>query len=49
MGTYLRVLHESYPMDTNMTGFKLFLKIIVFCALDEIGHRIGRVKLYSEN
>ena len=24
MGTHLRVLSESYPMNTNMTGFRLF-------------------------
>ena len=27
MGTHLRVLSESYPMNTNMTGFKWFSKI----------------------
>ena len=27
MGTYLRVLSESYPMNTNMTGFRWFSKI----------------------
>ena len=31
MGTHLRVLSESYPMDTNMTGFKWLSKI--FCIL----------------
>ena len=24
MGTHLRVLTESYPMNTNMTGFRWF-------------------------
>ena len=33
MGTHLRVLHESCPMDTNMTGFKCFSKIFVFFVL----------------
>ena len=27
MGTHLRVLGESYPMNTNMTGLRLFSKI----------------------
>ena len=26
MGTHLTVLGESYPMNTNMTGFKWFSK-----------------------
>ena len=32
MGTYmyLRVLSESYPMSTNMTGFRWFSKIVTF-------------------
>ena len=28
MGTHMRVLSESYPINTNMTGFKWFLKTI---------------------
>ena len=31
MGTHLRVLNESYPMNTNTTGFRGFSKIV--CAL----------------
>ena len=27
MGTHLRVLRESYPMNTNKKGFRWFLKI----------------------
>ena len=27
MGTHLRVLSESYPMNTNMTGLRWFSKI----------------------
>ena len=27
MGTHLRVLRESYPMNTNMTGFRWFSEI----------------------
>ena len=30
-GTHLRVLGESYPMNTNMTGFRCFFKNL--CAL----------------
>ena len=30
MGTYLRVLSESFPMNTNMAGFRWFSKIFVF-------------------
>ena len=26
MGTHLGVLNESYPMNTNMTGFRWFFK-----------------------
>ena len=29
MGTHLRVLSESYPVNTNMTRFILFTKIFV--------------------
>ena len=36
MGTHLRVLGESYPMNTNTTGFKWFSKYFFgICALDE--------------
>ena len=30
MGTHLRVLSKSYPMNTNMTGFRCFSKIFAF-------------------
>ena len=30
MGTRLRLLSESYPMNTNVTGFKWFSKIFAF-------------------
>ena len=33
MGTHLRELCESYPMHTNMTGFRLFSKILCFLVL----------------
>ena len=29
-GTHLRVLSESFPMNTNMTGFRWFSKILTF-------------------
>ena len=28
MGTYMRVLSENFPMNTNMTGFRSFSKIV---------------------
>ena len=30
MGTHLRVLIESFPMNTNMTGFGWFSKVFAF-------------------
>ena len=36
MGTHLRVLSESYPMNTNMTGFRWFSKSLHPCSLDEV-------------
>ena len=38
MGTHLRVLSESYPMNTNMTGFGCFYKI--FASLGEFSRSI---------
>ena len=36
MGTHLRVLNKSYPIDTNMKGFRWFSKEPLRpCALDE--------------
>ena len=32
MGTHLRVLSESYPMNINITAFRWFSKIVVPCA-----------------
>ena len=43
MGTHPRVLKESYPMNTNRTGFKYFPKTLHLCAFNEIGLSIGRV------
>ena len=45
MGTHLRILSETYPMNTNMTEFKMvFKKSLHSCALDESSLNIGRVK-----
>ena len=43
MGTHLRVLSESYPMNTNMTALGGFQKSSPLCALDESSLGIGRV------
>ena len=40
LGTHLRVLSESYPMNTNMTWFS---KTFHPCALGESSLSIGRV------
>ena len=34
MGTHLRVLSESYPMITNMTGFRCFSKLFAFLSFE---------------
>ena len=34
MGTHLTVLIESHPMNTCMTGFRWFSKVLCPCALD---------------
>ena len=45
MGTHLRVLSESFPMNTNMTGFRGFSKSLGPCTLGQVsGLSIGRVK-----
>ena len=33
MGTHLRVLLKSYPMNTNMTGFRCFSKLFTWLAV----------------
>ena len=47
MGTYLRVLRESYPMNTNMTGFRWLSKIksLLLRVLDGTSLSIGMVKV----
>ena len=44
MGTHLRVLSESYLMNTNMTGLDGFQRSLHPCALDEISLSIIRSK-----
>ena len=44
MGTHLRVLSESYLLNTNMTGFRKFSKYLCPCSLDRNSLSIGRVK-----
>ena len=45
MGTHLRVLSESYQMNTNMTGFRwVFEKSLPACTMDKSSLSIGRVK-----
>ena len=37
MGTHMRVLSKSSPMNTNMTGFEWFSKIFAsLCLMDEV-------------
>ena len=43
MGTWLRVLSESYPMNTSLTGFRSLPP----CVLDKRSLSIGRVKRTS--
>ena len=46
MGTYLRVQSESYPLNTNMTGFGLLFLSLCSCALDGSILCIGRINLF---
>ena len=45
MGTHLRVLSESYPMNTNMTGFIWYIKSLHMFALDKSRLSIKKVNL----
>ena len=38
--------HESYPMNTNMAGFRWFSKLCIFLRMDERSLSIERVKLH---
>ena len=47
MGIHQRELIESYPMNTNTTGFKCFFKnlcILVFWAMGDSSLSTGRLK-----
>ena len=44
MGTHLRVLSESYPMNTNKTGFRWFSKI-AFALLTNVALALGELTL----
>ena len=44
-GTHMRVLSDSFQMNTNMTGFRWFSKSLCTCALDESSLSTGRVKV----
>ena len=43
MGTHLKALSESYPMNTNMIVFRWFQRYLHSCALDRSSLGIGRV------
>ena len=46
MGTHLRVLSDSFPMNTSMTGFRLFSASFAFlCFGGKYSHSIGRVQM----
>ena len=46
MGTHLKVLGKSYPMNTNLIGFRWFSKIVAFlCFGQKYSLSIGRVKM----
>ena len=47
MGTHLRVLTESYLMNTNMTGLDGFQKYLRPCSFDGNILSIGRVNPWS--
>ena len=49
MGTHLRVLSESYPTNTNMTGFRWFSKISAFLCFAKSSLSMGRVKESSNS
>ena len=47
-GTHLRVLSESYPMNTNMTEFRWFSKVFASFALNDGSLSIGMVNHLTE-
>ena len=44
VSTHLTVLGESFPINTNIRGFRWFSKILSHCSLDESSLSIGWVK-----
>ena len=48
MDTNLRVLNDSYSMNTNTTGYRWFLKIVMSVCLDEGSLSIERVNTQIE-
>ena len=42
MGTHLRALSKTYPINNNMTGFRWFQISLRPCSLDESNLNIGR-------
>ena len=45
MGTHMKVISESYPMSTNMTGFlDGFPKLFHYCPSGQSSLSIGRVR-----
>ena len=49
MSTHLKALSESYLLNTNTTGFRLFPEILRPCGLDESSLSIGRVNDYTSS
>ena len=50
MDTHLRVLRESYPMNTNMTGFQTKMVFKILCVLvlwTKVASASEGLKLYS--
>ena len=47
MDTHLEAFSESYPMNTNKTGFIVFEKLCILCFLEESSLSIGRVNICS--
>ena len=49
MGTHLRVFSESYSMNTNITGFRMFFKNLFCPALDRGSYSIERINPFLPN
>ena len=48
MGTHLRVLSESHPMNTNMRGFSWFSKTLCSCAWRKVASALEGLKILVE-